>query len=356
MVKILHISTAHNPFDIRIYKKEVKSLIKHGYDVKFLVPTFNISEVSDNHIFVKKSKNRIKRMVFDNYNIYKKVCEIKPEIIHFHDPEFLPYALILKKKQNIKVIYDAHEDLPNAILSKSYINKNARKFVSVVAKLIEDNISKKLDFIVTATPFIERKFLKINNNTVCINNYPLLDELFTVENTLKENAVCYVGGLSKIRGSEQLSLSSNNTSTKIYIAGNTKDLLDDHNLELLGNLSREEVANLMSKSIAGIVTFLPEPNHINARPNKMFEYMSAGLPVISSNFSEWKNIIDSNKCGVTVNPKAPEQISNAIDYLVANPEIAKKMGENGRDAVVTKFNWNNEEKNLINIYKKLEEN
>lgn len=353
MTNILHISTAHTTQDIRIYLKEVKSLINKGFDVKFLVASNEKNDSPSSHIYIKKSSNRIKRMIFDNYRMYKKIKEINPEIVHFHDPEFLPYSYILMK-QKFKVIYDSHEDLPRAILSKPYINIRYRKIMSYLIEKLENYISSKLTFIVTATPHIEKRFKKINKNTICINNYPLMNELLTPTEIKRKDQVCYVGGLSYIRGSKVLSEASLLADVPMVIAGNTKDL-GENNLKLLGNINREEVALLLGESKAGIVTFLPEPNHINARPNKMFEYMSASLPVICSNFPEWQKIIEENKCGISVDPENPKELSDAIKNITKNDVLVKKMGENGRNAILNKYNWSIEEEKLFSLYKKLEE-
>ena len=110
---------------------------------------------------------------------------------------------------------------------------------------------------------------------------------------------------------------------------------------------------IMSRSIAGLVTFHDSPNHVDAQPNKMFEYMSAGLPVIASNFPLWASIINGNKCGICIDPLDPNQISKAINTLVDNPELAQYLGENGRKAVISKYNWHVEEQKLLELYKEL---
>jgi glycosyltransferase involved in cell wall biosynthesis len=110
------------------------------------------------------------------------------------------------------------------------------------------------------------------------------------------------------------------------------------------------VAKILENSLAGIVTFLPSPNHLEAQPNKMFEYMSAGIPVIASDFPLWREIISGNDCGLLVNPLKPLEIAGAIDYLVNNPAEAKRMGRNGRLAVIEKYNWPMEEKKLLRFY------
>ena len=107
---------------------------------------------------------------------------------------------------------------------------------------------------------------------------------------------------------------------------------------------------ILKNSQIGLVTFLPEPNHIEAQPNKMFEYMAAEMPVIASDFPLWKEIIEGNNCGICVNPTNPEDISTAIKYLLINENIALEMGRNGAKAVAQKYNWNMEKQKLLNLY------
>ena len=123
-----------------------------------------------------------------------------------------------------------------------------------------------------------------------------------------------------------------------------------HNVDELGFVDREGVRKILSHSMAGLVTFLPLPNHIDAQPNKMFEYMSAGLPVIASNFPLWREIIEGNECGLCVDPMSPSEIAEAIDFLVNNPDQAKQMGERGQRTVRERYNWSFEEKKLIELY------
>ena len=81
--------------------------------------------------------------------------------------------------------------------------------------------------------------------------------------------------------------------------------------------------------------------------------MHAGLPVIASNFPLWVEIVEKNKCGLLVDPMEPSDISNAILWVIDNPKEAREMGENGRRAVLEKYNWANEEKKLIKLYNTL---
>jgi glycosyltransferase involved in cell wall biosynthesis len=121
-------------------------------------------------------------------------------------------------------------------------------------------------------------------------------------------------------------------------------------VEELGQLNRSEVAQTLARSMAGLVLFHPEPYHLDAQPNKMFEYMSASLPVIASNFPLWKEIIEGNQCGICVDPMNPAAIGEAIQWLIDHPDEAKRMGENGRRAVEKKYNWESQVISLTKLY------
>jgi glycosyltransferase involved in cell wall biosynthesis len=113
------------------------------------------------------------------------------------------------------------------------------------------------------------------------------------------------------------------------------------------------VRAILGRSFAGLVTFLSAPNHVDAQPNKMFEYMSAGVPVIASNFPLWREIIEGNACGVCVDPTRPHEIAAAIDSFANDPGQVEVMGANGRRAVLERYNWAMEEAKLLNLYQSL---
>lgn len=356
-----HLTSVHGPHDIRIFIKECRSLTSIFDEVHFIVPN-GVSTIVDGVIVhgITQSSNRLRRMTDTVEAVYEEALKIDADLYHFHDPELIPVGLRLKKKGK-KVIYDVHEDVPRALLSKYWIPKVFRTPISKLFEIYENRAAKQFDFILAATPFIAQRFKKINPYTENVNNFPLLNELQTVDKggNKKDSVVSFVGGLAPIRGAIQLIESADLINGSIYIAGPvtpkelTEKIKHHSKIQYLGKINREQVKTLLASSMAGLVTFLPEPNHINAQPNKMFEYMSAGIPVISSDFPLWRSIIEKHNCGLCVDPKNPEELARAINYIFEHPEIAEQMGHNGRKAVENEYNWEKEMEKLFKVYESL---
>ena len=366
-MKIAHLTSVHPRDDTRIYLKECCSLANAGYEVSLIVA----DDKGDNLLSkvkiydVGKAKGgRLKRIFKVPSKIYKKALKLDADVYHFHDPELIAIGIKLKKKGK-KVIYDVHEDVERDILSKEWIPKIFRKIISFSFWQYEKKASKNFNYIAVATPFIRDKFLRINKKTVNINNYPLLEEFDLLSEIFwdkKDNKVCYIGGISKIRGVDcfveslkytlddlSLSLVGSFENKKLFTSIRNKDTWNK--VDYLGFLDRKGVVEVLKMSKAGIVTLYPVINYLESLPVKMFEYMSAGIPVIASDFPLWKQIVEGNKCGICVNPLNPKAIAEAINYIIENPKEAEEMGQNGRKAVEEKYNWAIEGQKLLNFYK-----
>jgi glycosyltransferase involved in cell wall biosynthesis len=362
--KIAHLTSVHPRWDVRVLYKECVYLAMAGLEVHLFVADGKGDEIVDGveiHDLGVQYNNRLGRFFHTPNALFRKAIKFDCAIYHIHDPEMLQVIHKLKKRNKI-TIYDIHEDVPRQILTKSYIPRYLRKIISFLFEKYENFIVKKVDFLIVATPHICDRFKKHNSNTEIIRNYPINYILIDSEKCVKRNEICYFGGISDIRGINNILRAIGNIDVKIHLAGFFES--DKYKQQLMsypewnkviyhGLLSKQELQKLLAFSKIGLVTLLPMTNFIDALPVKMFEYMAAGVPVIASNFPLWKEIIEGNNCGICVNPNDPSEIGRAISYLLENESIALEMGMNGRKAVIQKYNWDNEGKRLIGIYSKL---
>lgn len=361
--RVVHLTSAHPRNDTRIFIKQCRTLAAHGYDVTLVVADDKGEERKDGVTIVDVGRlaGRLQRILNTTGRVFAKAVALDADIYHLHDPELIPIGLKLKRRGKA-VIFDSHEDVARQLLGKPYLGPVARRVLSRGYALYERYACSRFDGIIAATPFIRDSFLKINPITIDVNNFPMAGELDAVDaGPAKLAEVCYVGGIGEIRGIRELVQAGRflRSAARINLVGRFSEPAVEAEVKAdpgwarvneLGFLDRAGVRDVMQRSAAGVVTFLPLPNHFDSLPTKMFEYMSSGIPVIASDFPLWREIIEGNQCGLCVDPCNPKAIAAAVDHLVTHPELAQAMGENGRKAVLEKYNWAVQAARLLDFY------
>lgn len=362
---VAHLSTVHGRRDVRIFEKMACGLAEAGFDVHMVVGDGRGEETLRGvtvHDIGTPGPSRFKRMLLQGWRMWRRARALRARLYHFHDPELLWVGLLLRAG-GAQVIYDSHEDVPRDILSKTWIAPPLRRVVAGAFERFENFAAARLSAVVAATPHIAARFATINARAVDVNNYPAPAELSSPLMTGRSGrSVCYIGGIGSIRGLIEMVQAMATVDGTLIMAGPyenaeieaaAKALPGWTKVDYRGVVSRDEVRSIMAASRAGLLLFHPEPNHVDAQPNKMFEYMAASLPVVASDFPLWRRVLVDEGAGVCVDPLNPVQIAAAIQGLLDQPELARTMGERGRTAVLARYRWDHELPKLVALYRQL---
>jgi glycosyltransferase involved in cell wall biosynthesis len=366
-------TSVHAHLDARIFHKQCKSLVREGYDVTLIAPGAD-RKVQDGVRLesIPSWSNPWLRMIRGPIEVYRRARRQNANVYHFHDPELIPIALLLRATGK-KVIYDIHEDLPKTVSYKAYIPKCLRGIVAAVADLLERGAARWFSALIAATPSIAARFSRVNRRVVVVHNYPRMEEIRLClspdsdEAAANDGSLLYVGvRITRERGAEEMvramGFLPQNVDARLKLIGR----LEPSNLaeslsripgwertQYVGPLGRKDLAIALRRAAAGLALLHAEPNYITAQPVKVFEYMCAGLPVIASDLPGCREIIKTARCGLLVNPLEPRDIAQAIAHLWANPDEAKAMGQRGFEAVQERYNWASQEKILLRLYQSL---
>ncbi|MCX6557887.1 MAG: glycosyltransferase family 4 protein [Candidatus Aminicenantes bacterium] len=363
MRKIIHLTTVHSRYDVRIFYKQCRSIAAHGYDVTLVVQDGQGDEDRDGIKIIdlgSPPSGRLRRILLSPWRAYRLLRNVPADIVHFHDPELLPVGFLLNRGKH-HFIYDSHDDITRDILYKYWIPTVFRKMLSFLFEKLENFIAKRLDAVICATPFITKRFKGINPNSLTIYNYPIQDEFKPADERQPfSRTICYIGLISRERGITQLIEALDILQdVKLIICGpflrkaykeELMSLTGWKFVDYRGIVGRDEVSNILACSALGVATLLPSLNYEYSQPNKMFEYMAAGMPLVVSDFPLWRQIVEKNQCGVCVDPSSPEKIAQAIAGLLSDKAMCRAMGRAGREVIEKRFNWMNESKKLLNLY------
>lgn len=372
MTKVVHLTSVHPPFDIRIFYKECSSLANAGYDVHLIVPHDQNEAVNGVCMHaLRKPLNRISRMTYTVWQMYRKAIELDGDIYHLHDPELLPVGYWLSKSGKI-VIFDVHENIGKQILTRERLP--IRKLFSKIYKCLEYIVVKGNMRLVIAEHSYETWYSSLDQNCITILNFPLVRSSHTLPYAAREDAIGYVGVLWRFRGLDQVLdalaiLRQRGLRPKFHCVGEfssrdyecqsirrVKELGIADQVVFYGRLNNPEALEIIQRCKVGVSVSHPIPNYLESYSTKIFEYMEIGIPFLASDFPINRQInAISGECGILVNPLDPVAISDSLEYLLTNPKEAAEMGERGRKAVENHFNWRYEEKKLLELYESFSE-
>jgi glycosyltransferase involved in cell wall biosynthesis len=291
--------------------------------------------------------------------IFTKLAKVRPKVVHACDFDTIVPCYVYKIMFRKKLVFDVCDRFAMA-----YISPRFKPLYSTV-NWLEELFARHADVLVTVTENMLRTFQRKPNQSAIIMNCAEVLERVDVQEKVREKeesahvfTIVYTGNVVRGRGLERISSAIKDLQdVRLVIAGKPLDknllhiLLRLPNVEYKGLLQPADALNLNFGSDVMIILYdLQVPNNKFSMSNKLFEAMMCGLPIITNVSTEFVREV---RCGMIVDYNDESQIKSAIIGLRDNPQLCRKLGNNGREAHLQKYNWGIVEKKLQEIYENL---
>ncbi|MHA1415657.1 MAG: glycosyltransferase family 4 protein [Candidatus Heimdallarchaeaceae archaeon] len=377
-ILMLVLSTV-NP-DVRV-EKEARYLASKNFDVSVIGitrPSLDLPKKEERDGYTIYRVEIKKKLFFKYFEFYRKVKKLVGsevyDYIHFHDLNALPAISKLKKNGKI-FVYDSHENFPEQMSETFGLP------AQIVYTWVERHFIKKVDYVFTPgktySNLLEKKY-KVKASV--ISNYPSKEDVdkgheIEIPKELEKKArfrVVYFGVMYANLGYditvEVAKLIRNHYNLKpsdidFLIIGDgsayepMKKMIEEEKLSpyfiLTGWMDYHLALSVLRTSDVGLILFQPGKNNFRRIPNRLYEYFSAGVPFIGSDFEGLREGAKYDKqLGFFVNPQSPEKIAERIIELFKDTKTLEQLKKNAEEAYKTRFNWETEIKKIDKIYKK----
>ncbi len=375
MKKILMILSNIFMIDVRVYK-EAKALVDAGHEVTVIVwdrkHQYKPEDVVDGIKVVRLHNNLLMRALPNDLfrnpiwwrRAYKKGLELYKngfdfDVVHCHDLDTLQAGVRLKKKTGCKLVYDAHE------IFGIMIERDVSKLVVKLVFKMEKRLIKHVDRVITVTDPLKKYFEKIGNApvTTVMNCKDLSSDKYeSPKNDVF--TVTFISTLHKRRLFPELIDAIGEIPNSRFIIAAKKENMDLYreveklstkyeNVTFLGQIPFDQV---ISKTLNSNVIIDPiDPTTETEKlgiGNKLLEAMACGRPIICTKGTYSGEIAEESQCGLNADYDV-DSFKEAVTKLRDDPALCEKLGKNALNASMTKYNWDNEKKKLLKVYKEL---
>ncbi|MBQ6663444.1 MAG: glycosyltransferase [Firmicutes bacterium] len=370
MYKICHMTSVHKSDDVRIFRKECVSLAKRDDLDVYLVAPGESREEAGVHVIgaAVPGRGRLGRMTKTSREIYEAARKLDADLYHFHDPELLPYGKKLAAAGK-KVIFDSHENTVRQISIKPYIPARLRPLAAKTYRDYETRCIRGLAAVIYPCPEEGvHPFAGRAKRTCYINNVPMKEEFYDCYDEERRNAaldagsyVCHVGSLTHERGITTLIEGCYRAGVKLVLGGNFSPAGYEESLRAKesfaavdhrGFCDRQQVFAIYQGAAIGASTILNVGQYaiLGNLPTKVYEFMAMGIPVILTDMPYARAINEECDFALLVDPEDAGAIQEAIRKLLGDPELARRLGDNGRRTIRERFSWEREEETLYRLY------
>jgi glycosyltransferase involved in cell wall biosynthesis len=363
-------------------EKEARTLIAAGYRVT-VVADAGVglpSRERRDGIDVRRVGRRLGdvpglRFLVHEARLARALRALRPDILHAHDSNALIAVGWAARSLGVPFVYDAHDlwlGRPRRERSRLYFALNQLLY-RVVERVLVPRAAATLTVSEPIARHLRRRYRLLRVHLV--PNYPEPDsgaERGDLRSLVgggsignRGAVVLYLGGLMAGRGLEGLvdAIGLARSSDLVLLGDGplAADLLRRaaasgaaDRVHLLAPVAPELVTAYAASADVGVSPIVPSSlNYRYSLPNKLFQYMAAGLPVVASDLPQVREVVDGARCGLVVDTTRPSEIAAAIERLAADPDEARAMGRRGRAAVEQRFNWSVAGAVLVRAYAEL---
>lgn len=293
------------------------------------------------------------------------LLKLRPDVCVAHQLDTLPLALMLRiLRPGVKVIFDS-EDIYSLM-----VYPDVPALLHPIIHSIESTLASWADLSIFPNEATRDYAYENEGSSLIIPNVPgrgfepMKDK--GAKNAFgwtEKFVVAYFGAIAPHMGLETLikaiaSLSSGDENLVCVIAGsgplleelkeNTLHTGADQCIHFLGRLDRDKIPYLLSACDVSAILYTPtSPIMWMATPNKLFESMVLGLPIIASNFGMLARIVSETDCGLLADPLSADSVADAIRRLSRDSDLRNRLSRNGMEAIRTKYSWTEAEGRLL---------
>ena len=374
-----------NPFthDSRV-EKEAASLVRAGHDVTVVAewaPGLPVREERQGYRVVRVRRGAARlpglRLLQYRRRLIRALRMTAPEVIHAHDSDALEPVAAVARQRRVPYVYDAHElwtDQENRGRTELYF-RLWRFYYRAIQRLLVPRAAS----VVTVSPPIAAELRRRYRlrEVALVPNYPEISgplEARSIRDLAAASGrpisdgsaiVLFIGGVHLGRGIDDIvrAIAAVPATAGVFLGSgeppeHVRSLAEalgiEDRLHFLPRVGSSEVIPFAASADVGIT--LTEPISLNSRyalPNKLFQYMAAGIPVIASDYPQVAEIVLAHRAGLTVDPADGQAIANAVRAVVADPRAAREMGRRGREAVERAYNWEVAARTLVAVYDRI---
>lgn len=367
---VAHVTTVHNAMDARIFWKQARTAAAAGLATVVIGP-HDGAEVIDGVVIhaIPRPRWRLLRRLLSPIRALVIATRLKARIVHIHDPELLPAALILKVL-GYRLVYDIHEyysEILTARLAEGPLKRISRATISAA---IERVPSRLVDAVVFPTNALKNAICGDPRAVVLVNHIRVETARISVEEPSGvDHDLVFMGSLSPFRAQPLLRMLElilhSRPEARLLLLGipdATKEWMLAHApteavrraMTFHPKVPHDQVPRVIARARVGFNYHPMERRFLVAIPMKVYEYMAAGVAVVTTRFPELEQQLVDGRDVVFVDGDDQEAYAAAVVRLLENTAERERIANNGRSRINADINWEaSEAPKLLALYAKL---